>query len=312
VSTLRHFGATRRAVEPVADADDAQPLYPPSCLPRSRSCRRLHFRRSELVSGRMAAPTKKPAPKRSWWYDKKHVVHCYPSPRDDCHYHIVAVPPTSDIYDAELGRATKRINGILEELADATLQVNAILDFVSEGQDPARSPSRSGWKHASSHRRPVYSGNRRVPGLYERTLADGSTVYDAALRLGGQVRRRRLQARTKTDAISELRALQVDYVRGEAHRSPAEALTLEELARDYITHLRARINETDPRRRRSPRTVEHYEAQLRLHMLPLLGRRPAVELTIADVRRLRTAHGTPSQIPRMAAELYCQRMELTV
>jgi integrase len=135
-------------------------------------------------------------------------------------------------------------------------------------------------------RRPVYSGNRRVPGLYERTLADGSTVFDAALRLGGAVRRRRLQARTKTDAIVELRALQVDHARGEAHRSPAEGLTLNELARDYITHLQARINETDARRRRSPRTVEHYESQLRLHVLPVLGRHPVAELTVGDVRRL--------------------------
>jgi len=75
----------------------------------------------------MAAPKPKPTPKRSWWYDKKHVVHCYSSPRDDCHYHIVAVPSTSDIYDAELGRATKRINGILEEL--------------SQQNRPARRPS---------------------------------------------------------------------------------------------------------------------------------------------------------------------------
>jgi integrase len=125
-----------------------------------------------------------------------------------------------------------------------------------------------------------------VPGLYERTLADGSTVYDAALRLGGPVRRRRLQARTKTDAIAELRALQVDHARGEAHRSPAEGLTLNELTRDYITHLRARTEETDPRQRRSPRTVEHYESQLRLHVLPLLGRQPVADLTVADVRRL--------------------------
>lgn len=135
-------------------------------------------------------------------------------------------------------------------------------------------------------RRPVYSGNRRIPGLYERTLADGTIVYDAALRLGGQVRRRRLLARTKTDAIAELRALQVDHARGEAHRSPAEALTLNELARDYVEHLRVRTNETDPRRRRSPRTVGHYEAQLRLHVLPVLGHRPVSEITVADVRRL--------------------------
>ncbi len=144
--------------------------------------------------------------------------------------------------------------------------------------------------HASSHgaptRRPVYTGSRRVPGLYERTLANGSTVYDAALRLGGKVRRHRLQATTKTDAINELRALQVDYERGEAHRSPAAALTLEELTHDYVAHLRVRTNETDPRRRRSPRTVEHYESQLRLHVLPVLGHHSATELTVADVRRL--------------------------
>ena len=144
--------------------------------------------------------------------------------------------------------------------------------------------------HASSHgaptRRPVHTGNRRVPGLYERTLANGSTVYDAALRLGGKVRRHRLEATTKTDAINELRALQVDYKRGETHRSPAAGLTLDELAGDYLAHLRVRTNESDPRRRRSPRTVEHYESQLRLHVLPVLGHRPAAELTVADVRRL--------------------------
>jgi integrase len=138
----------------------------------------------------------------------------------------------------------------------------------------------------SATRTPVFSGTRRVPGLYERTLADGTIIYDAALRLGGAVRRRRLQARTKTDAIAELRALQVDHSRGEAHRSPAEGLTLDELARDYLTHLRVRTAETDPRRRRSPRTVGHYEAQLRLHVLPVLGRRPVADLTVADVRRL--------------------------
>src|SRR5581483_543408 len=135
-------------------------------------------------------------------------------------------------------------------------------------------------------RRPVYTGNRRVPGLYERTLANGTTVYEARLRLGGRIRRHRLEGTTKTDAVNELRALQVDYERGEQHRSPAAGMTLEELARDYLAHLRVRMNESDPRRRRSPRTVEHYESQLRLHVLPVLGHLPAAELTVADVRRL--------------------------
>jgi integrase len=138
----------------------------------------------------------------------------------------------------------------------------------------------------ASARRPVYSGKRRVPGLYERTLAGGTVVYEAGVRLDGRPTRRRLVARTKTDAIAELRELQVNHARGETYRSPSDALTLTELARDYIEHLRARINETDPRRRRSPRTMERAEGQLRLHVLPLLGTRPAAELTVADVRRL--------------------------
>jgi integrase len=169
----------------------------------------------------------------------------------------------------------------------------------------ARGPATEGatpvthaYSHGSPTRRPVYTGNRRVPGLYERTLANGSTVYDAALRLGGKVRRHRLRAITKTDAINELRALQVDYGRGEEHRSPAAGLPLDDLAADYITHLRARTNETDPRRRRSPRTVEHYESQLRLHVLPLLGRRPVAELTTADVRRLLDALAAKRLSPR--------------
>jgi hypothetical protein len=69
--------------------------------------------------------------------------------------------------------------------------------------------------YGAATRKPVYSGNRRVPGLYERRLADGSAVYDVALWRGGKVLRRRLAARTKTDAINELRALRVDYERGE-------------------------------------------------------------------------------------------------
>ena len=66
----------------------------------------------------MAAPKPKPPPKRSWWRDKKKIIHCYANPADDCSYHIVSLPQSSAAYDAELGRATKEINGILDELAD--------------------------------------------------------------------------------------------------------------------------------------------------------------------------------------------------
>jgi hypothetical protein len=62
--------------------------------------------------------------------------------------------------------------------------------------------------HGAASRRPVYSGTRRVHGLYERTLADGSTVFDTRLRLDGRERRVVLDATTKTDAI------EISYVPG--------------------------------------------------------------------------------------------------
>ena len=51
--------------------------------------------------------------------------------------------------------------------------------------------------HGASTRQPVYSGNRRIPGLFQRTLADGSTVYEVSARFAGQMRRHRLEATTK-------------------------------------------------------------------------------------------------------------------
>jgi integrase len=140
--------------------------------------------------------------------------------------------------------------------------------------------------HGAATRVPVYSGNRRVPGLYERSLANGTTVFEARLRLGGRVRRHRLEARTKTDAIAELRALQVDVQRGEGHRSPVLAVTVEELAVDFIEHMQSRVNDPDVKRRRSQRTVDHYKDQLERHVIPTVGTTPASDLTVADVRRI--------------------------
>jgi integrase len=140
--------------------------------------------------------------------------------------------------------------------------------------------------HGAATRKPVFSGNRRVAGLYERILADGSTVYDVALRLGGKVQRHRLAAQTKTDAIAELRALQVDYERGEQHRSPAAAPTVAELADDWLRRLESRVGHRDPKRRYSARTVALYRQRLEQHIIPVLGPRPASEIRLADVRRL--------------------------
>jgi integrase len=150
----------------------------------------------------------------------------------------------------------------------------------------ARKQTVSDSAYGAATRKPVFSGKRRIPGLYERTLADGSTVYDVATRLGGKVRRHRLAARTKTDALAELRALQVDYERGEPFRSRAAALTVAELASDWITHLEARIGHRDPKRRYSARTVALYSQRLEQHIVPALGSRAAADVGLADVRRL--------------------------
>ncbi len=140
--------------------------------------------------------------------------------------------------------------------------------------------------HGAATREPVYSGNRRIPGLYARTRMDGSTVYDVALRLGGKVRRHRLTASTKTDAIAELRALQTDYSRGEEHRSPAAAVTVTELVADFIRHMRSRVGDPDAKRRRAPRTVEHYEYVIGRYALPVIGTTPAADVSVRDIRRV--------------------------
>jgi integrase len=132
----------------------------------------------------------------------------------------------------------------------------------------------------------VHTGNRRVPGLYQRTLKDGTAVYDVHARLGGKLRRHHLKARTKTDAINELRALQTDYARGEAHRSPSAAVTLADLAQDWLEHLDRRTTLRDPKQRRSVRTVALYRQRLEQHIIPALGHLPVAEVNVRDVRRL--------------------------
>lgn len=150
----------------------------------------------------------------------------------------------------------------------------------------------AGQAYGAASRRPFFSGNRRVPGLYERTRkprreGDRPTVaYEAALWLDGRSQRFTLDARTKTDAINELRALRVDAERGELHRSPAAAVTVDELADDWLEHLGSRVGHRDPRRRYSQRTVDLYRQRLQKHISPALGRRPVADVTVADVRRL--------------------------
>ena len=139
--------------------------------------------------------------------------------------------------------------------------------------------------HGSTSRRPVYSGNRRVPGLTQRTRLDGSLVFETRLRIEGRHPSITLDATTKTDAIRELAALRVDRDRGEQrHRSLAP--TLDEFAAEWLAHLRSRVGIRDARRRYSGRTVDLYEQRLDAHVLDQLGSRRVDELTVDDLRRL--------------------------
>jgi integrase len=74
--------------------------------------------------------------------------------------------------------------------------------------------------------------------------------------------------------------------RGEARRSPAAAVTVADLARDWLDHLEARVEHRDPAKRRSPRTVALYRQRLRQHVLDEWGNVPAADLGVRDLRRL--------------------------
>ena len=115
--------------------------------------------------------------------------------------------------------------------------------------------------YGATSRQPVYSGKTRVRGLWQRRLADGSTVFEGRLRLDGRDCKVPLQAATKTDAIRELESLRVDRDRGERrHRSLAP--TLDELAGEWLEQLGARVGIRDERRRYSARTVALYRQRL--------------------------------------------------
>jgi integrase len=141
--------------------------------------------------------------------------------------------------------------------------------------------------HGASSRRPVYSGKRRIPGLYERDRADGSTAYEARYRRNGSKPKLVvLDATTKSDAIAELQALRVDGRRGDPLRTRSLVPTVEEVAESWIAQLKLRIGHRDPSKRFSPRTVDLYESRLALHVTPTLGTIPIDELSVVDLRRL--------------------------
>jgi integrase len=124
-----------------------------------------------------------------------------------------------------------------------------------------------------------------VRGLHERTLANGTTVYEARLRIDGKDSLVVLDASSKTDAMHELEGLRVDRERGEI-RHDRLTPTVNELWPDLIAHMQARVGIGDARRRYAQATVDLYEQRLRDHIGPVLGRKRIAEVTTDDLRRL--------------------------
>jgi integrase len=142
--------------------------------------------------------------------------------------------------------------------------------------------------------RPVYSGSRRVRGLYEWTVADGTTRYGTRIRLDdGSQKRVTLDALTKTGAIAEFEALRTDKRRGEPVRdTTALRPTVAEVAADWLAALELLTNHRDPAKRYSPRTVALNRQRLHAHVLPIIGNRRIDEVTVANLRKLIDKLGT--------------------
>jgi integrase len=150
----------------------------------------------------------------------------------------------------------------------------------------------------------VFTGNRRIPGLYERTRKDGSTVYEAQGRMGGKLRRHTLKARTKTDAINEQRALLTDYLRGEQVGTRLlDLVTVADLTQEWLEHLEGRTTHRDPNLRYARRTVNHYRQQVEHHIVPVLGNIAANDISLTDVHRLIEVAGAKGLAPPTVASL---------
>jgi integrase len=142
----------------------------------------------------------------------------------------------------------------------------------------------TGSSHGAATRQPVYVGKRRIPNLWQRTLANGDTVYEFAGRVDGRVLWRRLSATTKTEAVTESRGLTTDRDRGELRARPT-APTVPELRDEFLEHLRSLVGDPDERRRRSRACVDLYERHLDVRFVPEFRTCRVDELTTADLRR---------------------------
>ena len=134
--------------------------------------------------------------------------------------------------------------------------------------------------HGAATRVPVFEGKQRVRGLWERRLADGTRKFESQFRQGGKVRRiAHPDGYTKTEAIAAHRRLVGGVESGEVEIGDrsliVKALVESFLAREYgVLGTRKKT------------TVDGYKSQLETHVLPVLGKHKADELTVQHVRSL--------------------------
>jgi integrase len=140
--------------------------------------------------------------------------------------------------------------------------------------------------HGPATRRQVEYGGRKIPSLWCRDLIDGTIVYEAHLRINGKKKKVILEARTITEAIRELKALQVDRDRGTVHENPLVNPTMAELFDELAAHMQARVGISDEKRRYAQGTVDVLRQLARLYVVPFLGHKPVASVTTADLRRL--------------------------
>jgi integrase len=134
--------------------------------------------------------------------------------------------------------------------------------------------------HGAATRAPVFEGKQRVRGLWERRLADGTRKFDSQFRQGGKVRRTgHPEGYTKTEAIAAHRRLVGGVESGEVEIGD-RSLTVKALAESFLARERGVLGI------RKRTTVDGYESQLETHVLPVLGKYKADELTVQHVRSL--------------------------
>lgn len=129
-----------------------------------------------------------------------------------------------------------------------------------------------------SQRTPVEVRGRRVQGLYSRRKENGGETFEYRGRLDGKVVTRKLEARTRSDAVDELERL-----RSEARSNP-HAVTLDRrLTVERLAELFREAIDADPAY--SPRTREDLRSRLEVHIVKKLGRLRVRDVDAYAVRR---------------------------